>query len=64
MCPLGFVEMYNSRVCVCGVQILRLTDGWWVEFPSHYYLSFQCVPRELRFIKGGVGGWRLRMSRG
>lgn len=58
---------HHKGACVClrrwmCVWILCLTDGWWVEFPSHHYLSFQCASRELRTSsreEGQVGdlGW-------
>lgn len=39
----------SETVCV---QTLCVTDGWWVEFSSHY-LSIQCVSGD--FIKGSRG---------
>lgn len=59
-------------LCVClhmwmCVLTLCLADGWWVEFPSHYYLSFQCASRELRTSsreEGEVGDWGWAVVKG
>lgn len=48
-------------VCVsANVNVhLDLTDGLWVEFPSHCY---QCVSGDLRTLREQGSGWKLRVN--